>query len=211
MENRLIWQHITQYNNIIPIWTDWLTVTDDHSFIAVKPWRNQLMWLPAAQTWGQPCISVIAMRLLSTFILSNCDFPVNCFMIHWLCLFLESYLWTYQKHVNIGCVTSFHLLNLFFNLHCVALNWAGISLLQYGYLRLWPDTRILLLSDWHHHAVLVPEHAGGPNRICSRHRNASVMISWSSMLIIQYDKIMKTVKHHMWWDFRICSVYQEKS
>lgn len=111
----------------------------------------------------------------------------------------------------IGCVTSFHLLNLLFNSHCVALNWAGISLLQYGYLRLWPDTRILLLSDWHHHTVLVPEHAGGPNRICSLHRNASVMISWSSMLIIQYDKIMKTVKHHMWWDFRICSVYQEKS
>lgn len=175
MENRQ-WQHITQYNDIIPIWTDWLTITDDHSSIAVKPWRNRLMWLPAAQTWGQPCISVIAMRLLSPFILSNCDFPVNCFMIHWLCLFLESYLWTYQKHVNNTLdvlLHLLHLLNLLFNLHCVALNWAGISLLQCDYLRLWPDTRILLFSDWHHHAILVPEHAGGPNRICSLHRNQS--------------------------------------
>lgn len=121
MENRLIWQNITQYNNIIPIWTDWLTVTDDHSFIAVKPWRNQLMWLPAAQTWGQPCISVIAMRLLSPFILSNCDFPVNCFMIHWLCLFLESYLWTYQKHVNNTLVVLLHFIYLICSLICIVL------------------------------------------------------------------------------------------
>lgn len=121
MENRLIWQNITQYNNIIPIWTDWLTVTDDHSFIAVKPWRNQLMWLPAAQTWGQPCISVIAMRLLSPFILSNCDFPVNCFMIHWLCLFLESYLWTYQKHVNNTLVVLLHFIYLICSLIFIVL------------------------------------------------------------------------------------------
>lgn len=200
MENRLVWQHVTQYNNIIPIWTDWLTVTNDHSFIAVKPRRNRLMLLPAAQTWRQPCISVIAMRLLSPFILANCDFLVNCFMIHWCVVSRKLYICglTVPKASKLCtvCVTSFHLLYLLFNLHSVTLNWAGISLLHYCYLGVWPDTLIKWLA---HHMVIVPEHAGGPNRICSLHRNASVMISWPSLLIIHYDKIMKTVKYYMWY------------